>query len=677
MLYWITFSGTLWAFLPWLFMVALWWWGGWALLSMGFQCPSRKNKAILAFGTGMMTYIWVGNLVTRWIQPKWGFFLPALLIALIGAWIERPFASSIRQWLNGIWDGRLFWGVTILLVGTFFEIEMGLLIFDHHKNLSLISTMAAGNLPPVNFYNPPEKMAYHYAFQFLGASLVREGNLFPWIAFAVAKAITLGYGIMLGGVVVAQCLHPLYQRLITFSAIVLGSGTRYLLLLIPPFLLRHIPSIASSSSLLQWRESGAPLAYPEAFMSGLKYPLLMGHAGPSNLSLTLFFMVWHLGGRWHKQRGVLLMTLLLSVWALAWESSYALVMLGVATLWVLKKWQKRSRDLLPAWWRNAAALSFGIALVQGGTLTQMAYKHVILRVLPSAAPPVTSLVTTLQGGEPLFAPRWPPAVLSSHIGALSLFVPTNWIVIVAEAGIGIILLPWIVRWVVQKIESGQFGTEVEIYAWAAGWGLLFPIFVRYAVDRDISRLTSFGLMFFLVMLSIAFWEWANAKRQLAYWAGASLALMAVPGVVLGGIQLSAIQRPRFGASISQYDVEIARQVWDRLPPKALIFDPRGWPAVAITGRLTRFGIWKGHESTMHHTLTKHPTVNGFLAAGFSYVYVPDEWWYDLTPEDQHELSRPCIIVVAESQSPPNAEGRIYFRRLLDISKCGRTNTTGG
>ncbi len=668
MVRWLTFSGTLWAAVPWVGLMLLWWWGGWGLLSQGFRWPERRERAILAWGVGALVYVWLVNIIGRWLPPAWGFLVPAVVVAAAGALADRPVGASLKAWLRGIWESRAFWGLMALLVFLLLEIEFGLTIFDEHKNLSLISTMAAGNVPPVNFYNPPEPMMYHYAFQIFGASLVRWGNLFPWIAFDLAKAITLGYGILLIGLVLEACVGKAWQRRLSFAAIVLGSGTRYLLLLVPPMLLQHIRPVASFGAFLQWRQSGAPLAYPEAFLSGLKYPLLMGHAGPSNVSLMLFFLFWGLGRRWHDRRGALVVGVLLSVWALAWESSYGLVLLGVGTWWLWHQWRSR-RGAMPRqvnFWRDAAVLSFAFALVQGGTLTQVA-AHLMAKVLPATPAPAAA---TLADFAPTFSLRWPPAVLSAHMGALSLFSPENWLVIVAEAGVGVVFIPWAVQWVVQRARSGKSTPVLEIYAWGAAWGILVPIFVRYSTDRDIARLTGFGLFFLLVVLAVAFWDWAATRPRLAQGVGVALVLMMVPGVVLGSMQLSAIQHPRFGELITREDVEVSRQIWNRLPQDALIFDPRGWPAVAVTGRMTRYGIWRGFESAQHRELVENPTLEGFLQAGFAYVYVPSEWWYTLTPQQQADLAQPCVHVVAESEAAqPDANNHTHFRRVLDISAC--------
>jgi len=670
MVHWLTFSGTIWSFVPWVGLMVLWWWGGWGLLSRGFKWPSHRERAIFSWGVGMLVYIWLVNIIGRWLPSTWGFLLPAFILAVAGTLADRPIKTSLYAWLYGIWKSRSFWIWTGLLVFLLLEIEFGLLIFDEHKNLSLISTIAAGNLPPVNFYNPPTPLMYHYAFQIFGASLVRWGDLFPWIAFDMAKAITLGYGIALTWVILEAYIHPRWQRALSFAAIVLNSGTRYLLLLIPPMLLQKIHTVASFGALLKWRESGAPLAYPEAFLSGLKYPLIMKHAGPGNISLILFFLFWGLNRRWYNRTSTFLFAILLSVWALAWESSYGLVLLGIATFWLWETWGlgEKAHSSQSDFWRDAGVLSLGISLVQGGTLTQMA-RHLVAKILP-VAHTMEEIGTLSSESGAIISLRWPPAVLSAHLGPLSLFSPENWLVILAEAGVGVVFIPWAVQWIKKRVRDGKSNTILEIYVLASGWGILLPVFIRYRIDRDVSRLTSFALLFFFIILAIAFWNWVETRPRLAWGVGIALIIMAVPGVVLGGMQLSAIQRPRLGELISLDDAEVSRQIWNRLPQDALIFDPRGWPAVAITGRLTRYGVWRGRESPLHRSLVENPSVEGFLEADFSYVYVPSEWWLTLTPQQQEDLSQPCVNVIAESgvfQS--NTEGQVHFRRVLDISGC--------
>jgi hypothetical protein len=59
---------------------------------------------------------------------------------------------------------------------------MGMAVFDEPKNLSIVSMMAAGDIPPA-LYECGSRFRISLRVQLLGASLVRLGGLQPWSAF--------------------------------------------------------------------------------------------------------------------------------------------------------------------------------------------------------------------------------------------------------------------------------------------------------------------------------------------------------------------------------------------------------------------------------------------------------------------------------------------------------------
>ncbi len=70
---------------------------------------------------------------------------------------------------------------------------------------------------------------------------------------------------------------------------------------------------------------------------------------------------------------------------------------------------------------------------------------------------------------------------------------------------------------------------------------------------------------------------------------------------------------------------------------------------------------------MHQALVEHPSVAAFLSHGYTYLYIPDEWWYTLASEEQSDLSQPCVHVVAERSDI--VADKTVFRRLVDVSAC--------
>lgn len=675
MLHWLFRSGSPVAFLPWLGAMLAWWIGGWGLLGVGFRWPRRKDRAIVAWGAGLSAYLFLVNILGRWLPPLWGFGLPAAVVLFVGLWVDRPVRASLREFVLGIIDGWKVWLAFAVIAFVFLEIEFGLLLFDEYRNIPLISVLAAGDIPPHNFFAPQWLLAYHYAFHLLGASLVRLGDLFPWTAFDVSKAMVFAYGMALAWLLAQEYLSEWPFQWLFMGAYALAGGTRYLLLLLPQPLTAYMNRAVTlwgataevandfQSALSSfWTVSGGPpLTWPIAFLSGMRNPQVMVHGA----SLPLLLLVWLLLHRLESPRATPLLVLILSLWALTSETTYALVVIGTL-IWAL--WQVwKSRFFGPVrWWALAVLVSLPVSLVQGGTLTQAALQALArLHLVDVATPPVSP-----GSGGLAFSIRWPPAIVSAHLGELSLFNPLAWVVAIAEIGVGILLLPWLWNWVRGRIaREAESDLALAVFTWGGLIGFVIPVFVRYAVDRDITLFMGLGLGLLTLLLPLAVGEWYNQHRWgLVQGAVVSLVLMMVPGIVLGGASLSAVQRPDFAMGISRYDVEVAREVWDQLPSQSLVFG--GWHAVAITGRPTRVGLWINQEDPEYKALAQHPSLQGLLSAGYTHLYVEHRWWYTLKPDERADLSRSCVKVVAESVGPMDSEfGKPVFRRLLDLQAC--------
>ncbi len=677
MIQWIFRSGSLVAFSLWLVVMLAWWIGGWGLLERGFRWSENKDRVLVAWGTGLMVYLWLVNMLGRWLPAEIGFSLPAVLIFVAGFVSVGSLKNLLQGFFLGLVEGWQRWLLFGVVTGIMLEVEFGLLVFDEYRNLPLISTLAAGYIPPRNFFDPTWPLAYHYAFHLLGASLVRLGGVFPWIAFDLSKALIFAYSLLLAWLVGKTYLQQGVFRWLFVGGYVFAGGTRYLLLLLPPPLLARLNKVvtlwgatASVANNLSdvltglWRIDGAPpLVWPMAFLSGIAPPFVMAHGA----FLPFLLLIWLLLRRMNGRAGIGVLTILLSGWALAEETAYGLVVIGTG-LWA--GWLMWRRSLFPRmrWWSLAVVFSLGVSAVQGGTLTQALLQVLVaLGLLHVSVPPISP-----GSGGMAFGLRWPPAIVSAHLGALSLFQPSAWLVALFEMGVGVLLTPWVFQWVWRRARRRE-DPEVALMVFLLGGvvGFLFSVFVRYAFDRDIVHMSRLGIGLIFLLIPLALEEWYQEKRWALVQSGAwSLGLMMVPGVVLGALQLSAIQHPDFAQDISRYDAEVSREVWDRLPREALVFDPHGSRAVTVTGRFTRFGLWINQEYLEHQALVENPSVEELLRQGFRYAYVPHEWWYTLSPQERADLEQPCVRVVAESIGPEDpAYHAPRFRRLLDLSAC--------
>jgi hypothetical protein len=119
------------------------------------------------------------------MDPPLAFWMAAVMLVAAGAltWRGRRHEPARRM------DGRslLLLAVVFGLAILFFRMGRGLAIFDDRKNLSLISLMAAGEIPPRFYMNPDFFFAYHYAFQLFarwscaGGLLRGAPSTWPWV----------------------------------------------------------------------------------------------------------------------------------------------------------------------------------------------------------------------------------------------------------------------------------------------------------------------------------------------------------------------------------------------------------------------------------------------------------------------------------------------------------------
>jgi hypothetical protein len=264
-----------------------------------------------------------------------------------------------------------------------------------------------------------------------------------------------------------------------------------------------------------------------------------------------------------------------------------------------------------------------------------------------------------------FTLRWPPAIVSAHLGPLSLFSPVQLIVAVFELGPVILFTPWITRWAWRRANAGDW--MLGVLACAAWLGLLIPIFFQYQSDRDISRLTWQALLTWSILLALLVsdraFPWRPWLRQAAIFA---LALMLFGGLVIAGTQFSSASTTRLGDGYNELDSAIAAEVWGRMPADAVIFGPMGSTTV-LSGHLSGQLLSEPPDSDAWHTLMTTPTLSGILTAGYDFAYIDSRWWENLAPEVQQAsgLDESCIVTLAEVWD----NSHVNFRRMLDLRSC--------
>jgi hypothetical protein len=656
------------------------WLGGLLLARHAFRL--KPDERLLAgAGIGMATFVVGANLLGHLLPAEFAFWGAGVLVLLGGL------ASGIRA-------GRMFevgdlrpWRQLIALAAIAVLVTLiarGLGIFDDRKNLSIVSTMASGDIPPRFYMNGIAYFRYHYGSQLLAAALMRLGGLFPWSALDAAKgvmaALTAGLAYLMG----VRLTHSRSGGMALALVALFASGSRYLLLALPQGLLREISDVLalqgsavdSADSLIQglrsaWIvEGGPPTAIPFAYVSGVLQPFSISMHSPAiGMSRALLALFVLLGGRTRGGRGVISLGLILAAWALAWETDFLLAGVGSAALagalWFRKPRQPAYRLALRL--LGAFALAGVLAIVQGGTLTE------IVRLLPESLQAGTATASSP------FALRLPPAFVSAQLGELSLveLLATHQVLLLAalaEAGLALMVAPLVTWW---SLRWGRRGRTAEAaLAMGAIVGFVLPFVVRYESDRDITRLTAFALITWALLGAAALWILVrrNRRRPLVrtlaiVWAAALI----LPGVFALGALLTSLGRPMIAEDFSLQDARMAQAHWDTLEPDSWVLHSHPWRAVVLFGRLTHSTSVDKQPLDEWIALVDDLDPAAAAAAGYSYIYMDQAWWEKLSEAEQRPFQSGCPVLVGALDD----NGRNADRWLWDIRGCRAGVSPGG
>jgi hypothetical protein len=664
--YWFL-SGIVIEGLPLLFFLAASVLGSWFLLRSLFNLPAFE-RPLLSVALGVCLGTWLSNFTGRILAPQAGFMLSALIILVAGCsvWILGGRGKPEKQEFTG-------WPLLVAVLAmtlVFTLMGRGLGIFDDRKNLSMISIMAAGDIPPHFYMNAGFLFKYHYGFELLAAMVMRLGGLFPWSAFDLTKGAVAGMALGLAALWGRRVGGRWSVGIVLAFVLAMADGGRWLLTLLPVSWVaqasRHITmwgsGFQSGETLVHalnsaWAvEGGPPFPLPFAFANGILQPFILYlQAGPRSLLLVIIFCLLLLVGRQSARYAWLIFVPMLALLALAAEAEYILFCAGlVIILAVLPRrrltisLRRQSREIF-----GAAGLSAVLGLVQGGTITET-MRGVLQGASGSAA-----------AAGARFGLRFPPAIVSSHLGELRLTSPGELMLGLFELGPALLLAPLVILLTLRWLTRGR-------YLWSAMaastfLGFLIPIFLRYQVDRDITRMTVYALMGWIILATPALAAALRCGRR-PWLAGALCAygmLLVFGGLVLAGPLLTAANVAVIGSELAPADASMTRQVWDRLPPEALVLDSSPWRAVVVTGRLTISSSDSDEVLPSWRSLVANPVIGQVRQAGFDYVYIDTDWLNSMPPQARLSYAEPCARSIAEVHD----SGANGGRWLYDISTC--------
>lgn len=671
-MYWLRTSSII---APLLFIILSLFWmvGGWLLVSHSGRFQKRE-RLMAGLASGMLLYILLGNALAHWFPVYAAFASASVLILAAGCWASR---KSKFRW-HDLFSLEIGMQVLALLLifGVFELIMRGLGLGDDYAHFPLVSTLAAGDIPPHYSLNPDIFLPYHYALDLFAASMVRIGGFFPWSAWDLSRAFVVSLTIVCGWLWVRRITRSQLGAILGTFLMAFGMGTRWILALLPSSWIAAIASnihlvgssLDTANTLAQalfrsWViDGGPPVPIPYAFANGVLNPLTFDWAGASSLPLLAVILILMLSGRLRLNwSGLLILFSVFLSLALSAEHIFILLNLGVgfALLVMIARRQIPLRKIMSSFWGQVLAV-IGVAallsLVQGGVITELARTYI----------QGTQGVGATSTGN--FSVRWPPAFFDSHFGSLSL---TDWkylIVILAECGPILLLFPIVLSRLNGDVKHNrimQFGLGI-----ASFFGVLIPLFVSYQAARDITRLTAMGLTFWLLLSIQPLWRfvqrallWQKVVATLVY------GITIVGGIALLAYQSTAIFAPQVATFISSMDSRMSQAYWDRLEPRLMVFDSSGIRAQTLFGRLSIDTIDGFPRSGLEPFLAA-PDPYGLRKLGFGYIYLDKRYWNRLSLNYQQALNSPCARVVDRMEKTNTATGELSdFRVLIDITNC--------
>ena len=656
-----------------LLLCALWSLGGVLIVSSSFHLKPRE-KLITGLAAGFLLFIVLSNLLAQilpltvayWVSSGI-LFLSGLVLAMFSKRRPRFDFVSLRWWPHIVILFAVILGFTLIL--------HGLAIFDDYYHLPMISVMATGDIPPHFYLDPSLHLPYHYGLQVFAAGMVRLGGFFPWSAWDISRAGVFGFTLLLAWLWIRRMTGAQLPAYLGTGLLIFGGATRWLLLLIPPSLLTQmganlhmdISGMTAGGDLLtdlvnRWpMDGGGPFPFPYAFASGILEPLNMqlGATGAMwEMTILLLLILWKPSKT--SFAGTLTISLLLASLALSAEHVFAAVFAGlviVFTVYVIfsavKHRPLKLASLAP--WGIPLAVSAVLALFQGGYITG-GFLSLLSRLTGHTYPMVT---TDFQG----FSLRWPPAVPSGHFGPLSLFDPGQIVIMLAEAGPALILFPLVIIYWLRNLRKAHRLPQ----ALAAGsiLSLLFPVFFRYGLDFDITRLVGASLWLSYALAFPFIWLWlVNARQGYRLLAGLGYGVAVYAGLVMLAVELIAIPVPQTTYYLKYNEGKFARAYWNRLEKDAQILDYYPERAVLLFGRASFAATDVYKRSPAWEALIASPDPTKVASEGYSYVYMDEKWWQSLSPQIQAAYSQPCVQLVVQMKLTGSE-----FRELFNVEAC--------
>lgn len=197
---------------------------GWQLARYSLKEKRIEHLVGLAGIFGIGLYVFFINAVGLFLPIKIVFYLVLLLFFLLGLVLFYLNRSKPLEW--GI-DRR--WRKILLAFTLFLVVATGIISFRHPMDLSILreptaATIAEGNFPPVEIWQPERSLNYHYAPDLFSAAIHKVTRLPLYSAYDLQKAILTGVLFLLGFILVKRFSNSDFKSFVS-SLLMLYAGT--------------------------------------------------------------------------------------------------------------------------------------------------------------------------------------------------------------------------------------------------------------------------------------------------------------------------------------------------------------------------------------------------------------------------------------------------------------------
>lgn len=686
--------------LPVILLLGLWSVTGWLIVSTVFQKQVTPNeRGLIGLGLGLVICTFIANLFARFFPPFIAFWGAGITGVIIGLVLSTPFLFSFKRNNQNNHVGLFFkqffpkdsiqiasWIFFIFFTILFTLIGRGFGFFDDQQNLAPLSIMATGDIPPHFSYDPSLGFGFHYFLLLVGAQFVRIANAGPWTALDFARGITLALTITYGGYLAKRITNSVKAQAASMVFITFAGGARWLFFLLPGMLQRQVSSSVtligsaadSGANLISvmykyWKiEGSGPLPFPFMLGSGIDQSISMFHKGFGTSGIMIALLLILLGNLSISERenGVtklqnfllsgrmITISILIASLALANEVFFAFLFSGFAfsaIIWVI---QHRNIKLPRSFylWIGVLAAAGIFSLFQGGMLTELAANWV-LKFGSTAQTPTTYFKVS-------FAPSL-PALLSTHLGALFVFNPLHWVLILSETGLAIFALPFVMKQLPDHVRDENWINAAWIGSIIFSLCSFFIIYTGNAGETAITRLQSFFLIITKIYAVPVLWIFYKNKSEKIHIYLFTWGILTVfSGISLFSIQLAAISNPVYAEYLDPLDAQMFYRQWDKLLPNTMVFDPVYPRAATILGRPIRSSKTMGETLPEWNAFTENPDPYQLKIAGYDYIYADGKYINKFSSIIQQKCSK-----MVDHITDKNGGKVVDERYLYQISNC--------